>query len=50
MTASKLREAVETGATKIVTADAGCLLQMRGLADEATKIEHLAIIIAAALD
>lgn len=43
MTAEKLRQAAETGATTIVTADPGCLMQMRELAgDEGQRFEHLA--------
>ena len=43
MTAEKLRQAAETGAKTIVTADPGCLMQMRELAgDEGQSFEHLA--------
>lgn len=43
MTAEKLRRAADTGAT-VVTADPGCLIQMRALAQEAgVTIEHLAV-------
>jgi L-lactate dehydrogenase complex protein LldE len=43
MTAEKLRQAAETGAKTIVTADPGCLMQMRELAgDEGQRFEHLA--------
>ena len=34
MTAEKLRQAAGSGATTLVTADPGCLMQMRGLAGE----------------
>ncbi len=34
MTADKLRQARETEVTTVVTSDPGCLLQMRGLADD----------------
>lgn len=43
MTAEKLRQAAETGAATIVTADPGCLMQMRELAgDEGQRFQHLA--------
>ena len=42
MTADKLRQAQETGATTIVTSDPGCLMQMRGLA-EGVEVKHLAV-------
>jgi len=42
MTADKLRQAQETGARTIVTADPGCLMQMRGLA-EGLEVKHLAV-------
>ena len=42
MTADKLRQAQETGAAAIVTADPGCLMQMRGLA-EGVEVKHLAV-------
>jgi len=46
MTAEKLRQATETGATTLVTADPGCLMQMRGLAsDDEPAIEHLATVL-----
>jgi L-lactate dehydrogenase complex protein LldE len=49
MTAEKLRQAAETGARTVVTADPGCLMQMRGLAgDDGPAIEHLATILEAA--
>jgi L-lactate dehydrogenase complex protein LldE len=46
MTAEKLRQAAETGVSTLVTADPGCLMQMRGLAgDDGPKIVHLAVIL-----
>jgi L-lactate dehydrogenase complex protein LldE len=49
MTAEKLRQAAETGVPTLVTADPGCLMQMRGLAgDEGPTIEHLATILESA--
>ncbi len=42
MTADKLRQAEATGAHTIVTADPGCLMQMRGLA-EGVEVKHLAV-------
>lgn len=46
MTAEKLRQAAETGAKTLVTADPGCLMQMRGLAGEGgPEVEHLATIL-----
>ncbi len=50
MTADKLRQARETEVTTVVTSDPGCLLQMRGLADDSLRIEHLAIMLDQALD
>ncbi len=44
MTADKLRQAQETGARTIVTADPGCLMQMRGLA-EGVAVKHLAVVL-----
>ena len=44
MTAEKLRLAFQSGAQTIVTADPGCLMQMRQLAASDTpEIEHLAV-------
>lgn len=49
MTAEKLRQATETSVTTLVTADPGCLMQMRGLASvDGPAIEHLATILEAA--
>jgi L-lactate dehydrogenase complex protein LldE len=46
MTTEKLRQASQSGATMLVTADPGCLMQMRGLAQDAhVQLEHLAIIL-----
>ena len=46
MTAEKLRQAAETGATTIVTADPGCLMQMRELAgDDDQRYQHLATLL-----
>jgi L-lactate dehydrogenase complex protein LldE len=46
MTAEKLRQAAETGATTIVTADPGCLMQMQQLAgDTGPSIQHLATVL-----
>jgi L-lactate dehydrogenase complex protein LldE len=49
MTAEKLRQAAESGAGTVVTADPGCLMQMRGLVSEnGPPVEHLATILEAA--
>ncbi|MCP4357788.1 MAG: (Fe-S)-binding protein [Chloroflexi bacterium] len=48
MTQDKLDNAAQTQADVLVTADPGCLIQMRGLAD-GRPIEHLAIILANSL-
>ena len=46
MTAEKLRLALETEASILVTADPGCLMQMRGLAGtEDPPIQHLAVVL-----
>ena len=46
MTAEKLRQATETGAATIVTADPGCLMQMRELGgDNVPRMEHLATVL-----
>ncbi len=46
MTAEKLRQAAESGARTVVTADPGCLMQMRGLAgDDGPQVKHLATIL-----
>jgi L-lactate dehydrogenase complex protein LldE len=45
MTAEKLRLAVETAVFTLITADPGCLMQMRGMLPEGSdlKLEHLAV-------
>jgi L-lactate dehydrogenase complex protein LldE len=49
MTAEKLRQAAETGTPTLVTADPGCLMQMRGLAgDDGLTVQHLATVLEAA--
>jgi len=46
MTGEKLRRAAVTGADLLVTADPGCLMQMRGLARQAgVRAEHLAVVL-----
>jgi L-lactate dehydrogenase complex protein LldE len=48
MTREKLNQAVQTGADVLVTADPGCLMQMRGLVHElqnAPRIEHIAVLL-----
>ena len=46
MTREKLRQAKETQAEMLVTADPGCLMQMRGLAEEAgVRVEHVATVL-----
>ena len=46
MTAEKLRQAADTNADVLVTADPGCLTQMRGLADEGSvRMEHIATVL-----
>lgn len=46
MTAEKRRLASETQATTLVTADPGCLMQIRGLArDDGIRAEHLATVL-----
>lgn len=42
MTAEKLRQAKTTDAAALVTADPGCLMQMRGLTDNQPPVEHIA--------
>jgi len=42
MTAEKLRQAQATQAATLVTADPGCLMQMRGLTDNQPPVEHIA--------
>ncbi len=50
MTAVKLDNAAQTNADILVTADPGCLMQMRGLAAEGQRLEHLATVLAANLE
>ncbi|MCI0396845.1 MAG: (Fe-S)-binding protein [Chloroflexi bacterium] len=46
MTAEKLRQAAGTGAEALVTADPGCLMQMRGLAGpDGLPVRHLAVVL-----
>ena len=47
MTAEKLRQAQETGVKTLVTADPGCLMQMRGMLPDNSEltIEHLAVVL-----
>jgi len=46
MTAEKLRQAADTGIQTLVTADPGCLMQMRQLAgDDRGSIRHLAVVL-----
>ena len=46
MTGEKLRQAVDTDTGVLVTADPGCLVQMRGLAKGSSlKIEHIATVV-----
>jgi L-lactate dehydrogenase complex protein LldE len=52
MTAEKIRQGRETGCETIVTADPGCLMQMRGMAGAGgdPAIQHLAVALARRLD
>lgn len=46
MTSEKLRQAIDTGAEILVTADPGCLMQMRGLTrDSSLRVEHVATLL-----
>jgi L-lactate dehydrogenase complex protein LldE len=46
MTAEKLRQAAASHAERLVTADPGCLMQMRNLAgDDGPAVEHLAVVL-----
>ncbi len=46
MTADKLRRAAESGAATVVTADPGCLMQMRGMAEGVpVELKHLAVVL-----
>ncbi len=50
ITADKLRRAVETRARILVSADPGCIMQMRGmLKDTGLRVEHVAVMLAEAL-
>ena len=46
MTDEKLRQAAETGSAMLVTADPGCMMQLRGLAEgHRLRVEHLATVL-----
>ena len=45
MTGDKLDNATATGANVLVTADPGCLMQIRGLAGEGQRVEHIATVL-----
>lgn len=45
MSGEKLRQAAATGAETLVTADPGCCMQLRGLAKNTLKVEHIATIL-----
>ena len=45
MTGEKLDMASATSADVLVTADPGCLIQMRGLSEEGMRVEHIATIL-----
>ena len=46
ITAEKIHQAVRTEADLLVTADPGCMIQMRGLVEDgAVRIEHLATVL-----
>jgi L-lactate dehydrogenase complex protein LldE len=45
MTAEKLRQAADTDAAALVTADPGCLMQLRGLAPADLPVEHIATVL-----
>jgi L-lactate dehydrogenase complex protein LldE len=45
MTAEKLEKAAAADADILVTADPGCLMQMRGLAGEGMRVEHIATVL-----
>jgi L-lactate dehydrogenase complex protein LldE len=45
MTTEKLQTGAATNADILVTADPGCLMQMRGLADEGIRVEHIATVL-----
>ena len=46
MTAEKLRQATDTWVDTLITADPGCLMQMRGLAGKSSlRVEHIATVL-----
>lgn len=46
MTAEKLSQVTDTGAERLVSADPGCLMQMRGLAGaDRSRLAHLAVVL-----
>ena len=45
MTAEKLAQAEASGGQLLVTADPGCLMQMRGLTGDSVRVEHLATVL-----
>jgi L-lactate dehydrogenase complex protein LldE len=46
MTTEKLQQAGQTDGLMLVTADPGCLMQMRGLAEQnKIRVEHLATVL-----
>jgi L-lactate dehydrogenase complex protein LldE len=45
MTGEKVDNARATNADILVTADPGCLMQMRGLAREGPRLEHIATVL-----
>jgi len=47
MSAEKLKQAAATGGQLLITADPGCLLQLRGLAPGGVRVEHLASVLEA---
>ena len=50
ITADKLRQAAATGAPILATADAGCLMQMRGMLNGTPiRVEHVAVLLARTL-
>ncbi len=50
ITRDKLRQALETSAPLLVSADPGCIMQMRGmLKDTDLRVEHVAVMLAQAL-
>ena len=49
MTGEKVDKARATNADLLVTADPGCLMQMRGLAGEGQRVEHIATVLEEAI-